>query len=1007
MKKIFWIILILFIVTLSGCDTYGGNPELNQQLYDELIEKVKDFEGKIENSDYLSINLEVELNEERVSSLISCAKDPAYIEITTGSEKEIYTQEGDKIFKYIRTGISNYDREYYCSVSDFENDETNNDIQNSDNYYITEFNNRKCNVTVKDNVYTLKCKYKDALNNESKELLEEMYKAANLPIEILFDSDLTITYTIKDEKVVMSLAVVIEYEELPEPLDLKLTIEMDIMKFTPKDMLSGEYRITAPDCFEEVYETYDYEEVLKIDGYKKTYLRIDAKKGMLVANEKYLKLELYDENYNKIGESLGNIDPGTYISVNSLLPIEEDGTYYLVVTNRYDDTKKFSLSLHEYDTVPTIEGIDISNTQSLQGKIEGKYDVEKLVYTNNSSTEKSVRIENLGKQDILICKVLDENKVVIVESTVKFITIKPNQANYITLPSGDNELFICERFDLNDDSSGYEYNINLNILDFTISDNTIEMPIPSEFHIDAHSNLYYYSYVEKGLYSFTDVNIFGSRLEVKVFDKNGRKLDANVVEYGKWLDDFSRNYIIPEDGWYFIGVRSYSSYDGQVIHQKYDYKTIGDKNNPTIIDTTKDISYQGILEGHHDFEYYQLENLTNDLKVYYIENTSEEYYRVILKEYPTSNPNMINFNPGDKICFSALPGSFEIMIVENDYLNSDTTLEYKFIVKELENNNVTDKNSNELPELTLEFSDKYYMGGLSLPYMYMKLVVKEKGAIRFQYFDYFTNEVLKYGLTEYIYDTSGNRIYNEVLEPGEYYVEFGYPYSDFCYAKIKYTFHSALDQTYEVELKELDDTSNDYHYSYIYSEKVDSNQILKYYFSLDEKTTIRYHSLEVEIFDENDNLQVLVPQSEWTYTARFLYVDLEPGRYYFTIPGIDADPSGTYKKPIPIGIKNVKRDNPQDFSNMTELKLDELKVVTQDFEKDFEFLKFVVDESTYYKFDKSYTNIYIYNNDRRLQTSITVWSDNKIYLKEGTYYIVLEHRYEDETTGEITVTKEE
>ena len=40
-----------------------------------------------------------------------------------------------------------------------------------------------------------------------------------------------------------------------------------------------------------------------------------------------------------------------------------------------------------------------------------------------------------------------------------------------------------------------------------------------------------------------------------------------------------------------------------VIHQKYDYNSIGDKNNPTVIDTTKDITYQGTLEGHQDFEY--------------------------------------------------------------------------------------------------------------------------------------------------------------------------------------------------------------------------------------------------------------------------------------------------------------------------------------------------------------------------------------------------------------------
>ena len=1005
MRKLFWIIVVVFLFILSGCDNFNGNPIVNQQLFDELTSKVNEFSAKIEESDYLSVGLRVELNNERVSSLISCAKNPAYIEITTGTEKEIYTQEGDKVFKYTKLNTSTYDRDFYCYISDFENDEANNDVQNSGDYYITEFNSEKISVTVNDNVYTLKCKYKDALNKESKEILEDIYESLNLPIDILFNSDLTITYTIKEEKVKMDLEVVIEYEEFPEPLDLKFTVEIDIMKFTPKNMLGGEFKLSAPDCFEEVYKTYDYKEVLKLDAYKKTYLRIDAKKGMLVSNERGLKLELYDENYNLIGESLGNIDSSTYISINSLLPIEEDGTYYVVVTNRNHDTTKFTLSQYEYDTTTTSEGIDISNPISLEGTIEGKYDIEKLVYTNTDSTDKSVRIENLGNEDILICKILDSNKVLIASNTVKFITVKPNQANYITLQSGLNELFICEQFDLTDDASGYDYNIKINIIDFSISDNTIEAPIPNEFNMNAHSDIYYYSYVEKGLYCFSDVNIFGSRLEVKIFDKDGKKVDANVVEYGKWLDDFSRNYIIKEDGWYFIGVRSYSSESGTVIHQKYDYETIGDKDNPTFIDITRDIAYEGVLEGHHDFEYYQLENKSNELKVYYIENTSEQYYRVILKEYPTSNPNMINFNPGDKICFSSQPGSFEIMIVENDYLNADTTLEYKFIVKELENNNVTDKNSNNLPILSLEFTDKYYMAGLTLPKMYMKLVVKEKGAIRFQYLDYFTNDVLKYGFSVFIYDTSGNRIYNEILEPGEYIVEFSYSESVLLYAKVKYTFHSALDQTYEVELKELDDTYNDYKYSYIYSEKVLSTQVLKYYFTLEEKTTILYHSLKVQIFDEFDNIQVLVPNGSWSYVARYLYVDLEPGRYYFTIPGIDADPSGTYKISIPIGIKNVNRDNPQDFINMNELKLDEVIQVKQDFENDFEFLKFTVSETSDYEFNGYYVNVYIYSSDKRMYSQIIPWSDEEVYLKEGIYYIVLEHHYEEENIGEIKVIK--
>ena len=143
MKKLFWIIIVFLLITLTGCDKFNGDPVVNQQLFDELTERVNEFNSKIEESNYLSIALRVEVNDQRVSSLISLAKDPAYIEITTGSEKEIYTKEDDKIIKYTKINTQNYERDFYCYVSDFENDETNNDIQNSGDYYITEFNNKK------------------------------------------------------------------------------------------------------------------------------------------------------------------------------------------------------------------------------------------------------------------------------------------------------------------------------------------------------------------------------------------------------------------------------------------------------------------------------------------------------------------------------------------------------------------------------------------------------------------------------------------------------------------------------------------------------------------------------------------------------------------------------------------------------------------------------------------------------------------------------------------------
>ena len=65
-----------------------------------------------------------------------------------------------------------------------------------------------------------------------------------------------------------------------------------------------------------------------------------------------------------------------------------------------------------------------------------------------------------------------------------------------------------------------------------------------------------------------------------------------------------------------------------VIHQKYDYDSIGDKNNPTFIDTTKDITFTlRLLLGEDEFNALgSAQILLDDVSVMpVIDNTVEEF----------------------------------------------------------------------------------------------------------------------------------------------------------------------------------------------------------------------------------------------------------------------------------------------------------------------------------------------------------------------------------------------
>ena len=44
----------------------------------------------------------------------------------------------------------------------------------------------------------------------------------------------------------------------------KETVEIDVNEFTPIDMLNGEYEFSTPDCYEEVYEVFNFDKEITI-----------------------------------------------------------------------------------------------------------------------------------------------------------------------------------------------------------------------------------------------------------------------------------------------------------------------------------------------------------------------------------------------------------------------------------------------------------------------------------------------------------------------------------------------------------------------------------------------------------------------------------------------------------------------------------------------------------------------------------------------------------------------
>ena len=86
--------------------------------------------------------------------------------------------------------------------------------------------------------------------------------------------------------------------------------------------------------------------------------------------------------------------------------------------------------------------------------------------------------------------------------------------------------------------------------------------------------------------------------------------------------------------------------------------------------------------------------------------------------------------PNYNLFFASIDEGNEITIFQDQTSSLYNSINYSFSVEELENNNVTDKYSNEIVELTENFTEKYYMAGYGLPATYFKINIKEKDVVK-------------------------------------------------------------------------------------------------------------------------------------------------------------------------------------------------------------------------------------------------------------------------------------
>ena len=90
-----------------------GDPRLNELNYNSLKNEIATFSNVLNQSEYLSIDMKVKIDDEESNQILKAKENPLYIEIIDEDYTSIIAQEENKVFQYtINDDNEEIDRTY-------------------------------------------------------------------------------------------------------------------------------------------------------------------------------------------------------------------------------------------------------------------------------------------------------------------------------------------------------------------------------------------------------------------------------------------------------------------------------------------------------------------------------------------------------------------------------------------------------------------------------------------------------------------------------------------------------------------------------------------------------------------------------------------------------------------------------------------------------------------------------------------------------------------------------
>ena len=437
MKKIFLSLLpILFV--LASCNNHSSEVSSASSLSSSseniagthLINKMNELNEEFNKNTQFKLKTAIEFNSTTTSQSTLLQTEPLYIENEIDNMISVTQVENNKIFTYSFQHNKDVLRKYIGEYN------ANSNIENSDIDDVFELedliNNFDC--TEQDNVYTISGTYGEYLSLNDVFDIESFKDAYGEIIEDLLETELKISFEFENKKIKLTLEMPLKFPN-NQTYNLKVRLEMLIWKFLPIDFYNGNYKLSSPECMEEVYQISNLSDIY-CSHYGTNIFKVELKKGLLIMETEENNVALKDENLKYISNSNWNIilDDMKYSPLEDMIEIQKDGIYYLYINATTEGKKTFKNV--EYTSLCESINLNLpSGTHEFE--LEGKYDIFKLVDDSNNQHVK-IKITNSGNNKFALY----------VRNTLEVFELNPEDSIEVTLLSQFvDDLYIFSDFD--------------------------------------------------------------------------------------------------------------------------------------------------------------------------------------------------------------------------------------------------------------------------------------------------------------------------------------------------------------------------------------------------------------------------------------------------------------------------------------------------------------------------------------------------------------------------------